>query len=648
MGLFKFRHLSLRFLVPTCLIVSLATLLALFALTEAYRTDVRKTFSEQATMISNILSGTMSRAMWDFDQLGGNEILRAVARSHPDYVASIVRDGKGRIFAQNGRIDESGPNLVVETRPIVRNDNGDEITIGSMEIRLSSDRAVTALRVRVIALATAAAVFMLMLIAVIYVVVRTVVRPVEDMTQAMSSLSSGALDVIIPAQNRGDEIGRMAEAVEVFRQNALTLRQSEARYRDLLDNLIEGVYQTLPDGRLLSANRAMAVLMGYVSPAEMLATIRDIGDAFYADLGDYARLTENLSKDGFVRSFEARLRRKDESESFAVWNVRAVQAESGELVRIEGTMNDITARKRAERELLQLNSQLEERVRQRTIELETTLNNLRLAQDELIRAEKLAGLGSLVAGIAHEINTPLGAGVTVASTLREKLKRFQELVESGALRRSAINEFLTDLTTATTLLNTSLTKAAELVGQFKRVAVDQTGDQRRKFDCRVVTEEVMATLHPMTKRLPLTLEVDIPEGLWADSYPGAYGQIITNLVTNALVHGLEGREHGSIRIIAVKEGIAEDPWVKLSFTDDGVGIPADIRARIFDPFFTTKLGDGGSGLGLHIVYTMVTRVLCGRITVDSEPGVGTTFTISFPLIAPAAAADPQSGMAVKA
>lgn len=477
-----------------------------------------------------------------------------------------------------------------------------------------------------------ALVAMLALIAVLAGLLRLlVICPLVRMTGAMDRLAQGDMEISVPEIERRDELGRMASAVEIFKKNAVALRQSEARYRDLLDNLIEGVYQAQPGGTLIGVNRAMAEFFGYPSAEDMVKTAGGAADTFYADPRDYARMMEDLVRNGFVHGFEAPARRRDGSEWEAVWNVKAVCNEAGEMIRIDGTVADITARKVAEMEILKLNVQLEDRVQRRTAELRTTLENLRRTQEELIQTEKLAGLGSLVAGIAHEINTPLGAGVTVASTLQEKIGRFQILVDQGALRRSTINEFLSDLATATSLLNTSLHKAAELIGNFKRVAVDQTSDQRRVFDCRTVVEEVVSMLRPMTKHRAIDFVIAIPEGLAVDSYPGAFGQIITNLTTNALVHGFDGRETGTIRIEAERQEVAEGAWLRLAFSDDGCGIPSDNRSRIFDPFFTTKLGKGGSGLGLHIVFSLVTQVLRGKVSLTDEKGIGTTFVISFPI-----------------
>lgn len=295
-------------------------------------------------------------------------------------------------------------------------------------------------------------------------------------------------------------------------------------------------------------------------------------------------------------------------------------------------------RMRAEDALRELNTDLEERVTKRTQQLENSnqqlqeaLGILKRAQDELVRSEKLASLGSLVAGVAHELNTPLGNSVTVATSFAEKLLRFRTEVESGSLTRSGMSEFIEQSQLAAQLLSNNLSKASELISHFKQVAVDQTSVQRRTFNLREMLDEVVMALQPQMKSSRHKLWVTMQDDIELDSYPGPLGQVIINLVSNALMHGLTDEvKEGSIHIEAEKQG----DFVKLSVSDNGAGIPDEIQAKIFDPFFTTKLGQGGSGLGLHIVYSIVTRVLGGEIRLFSEPGEGASFVMDLPLMAP--------------
>jgi two-component system, NtrC family, sensor kinase len=299
--------------------------------------------------------------------------------------------------------------------------------------------------------------------------------------------------------------------------------------------------------------------------------------------------------------------------------------------------NEISERTRANEEIRSLNENLEGRVQNRTLELieanaalERTLEDLRHAQHTLVQTEKLASLGSLVAGVAHELNTPIGNGLAAASTMEDESILFRERVQQG-IRRSELEHYVEVTAEGSRLVRVSLQRAAELVGSFKQVAVDQIGSQRRHFDLAEVVHETIVTVSPTLRRTRHHLIQDIPEGIRLDSYPGPLGQVILNLFNNALTHAFEGRDDGVIRIRAHE---TEAESVRIEFADNGRGIPPAALDHIYDPFFTTKLGQGGSGLGMHIVHTIVTAALGGEIHVVSQEGRGTTFTVIIPLKAP--------------
>ena len=285
----------------------------------------------------------------------------------------------------------------------------------------------------------------------------------------------------------------------------------------------------------------------------------------------------------------------------------------------------------------QLNLLLEHRVELRTLDLERAnrelseaMQTLKLAQGELVRSETLASLGNLVGGVAHELNTPIGNGVMAVSTLHDQVKSFRREMTSG-LRRSTLEAFVGRVERGSEIAVRNLQRANDLIASFKQVAVDQTSAQRRRFMLSEVIDEILMTMQPTLKRTPYRIEREIPGELAMESYPGPLGQVLTNLLTNALNHGLEGRAHGLIRISAERYG---DDQVILRVADDGAGISPELFPRIFDPFVTSKLGRGGSGLGLHIVWNTVTVVLGGSITVDSKPDQGSEFRIILPLVAP--------------
>lgn len=304
---------------------------------------------------------------------------------------------------------------------------------------------------------------------------------------------------------------------------------------------------------------------------------------------------------------------------------------------------DITERRQAQEEIEALNVRLEERVAQRTADLQAanqeltqTLETLHVAKDQLVQSEKLAALGALVAGVAHELNTPIGNALTISTSLEYRLQEFETAMAQG-LKRSDLQNLLDDTRQASDILTRNLTRAGALVASFKQVAVDQTSAQRRQFQLAELVAEIVLTLTPSTRKAGCQIEVEVPEGMTMDSYPGPLGQVLANLINNAMLHGYEGVREGRIIVRAERAG---DDSIVLSVQDFGRGIAPDHRNHIFEPFFTTRMGQGGSGLGLHIVHNLVSQVLGGRIEFTSEAGQGTIFRVTLPVHAPNAAPNP--------
>ena len=273
------------------------------------------------------------------------------------------------------------------------------------------------------------------------------------------------------------------------------------------------------------------------------------------------------------------------------------------------------------------NENLESRVAERTRSLEEALAQLRFAQQEIIQSEKLASLGRVVAGVAHELNTPIGNALTVASTIASHLDALHAQVETGTLRKSVLLQVTEESRQAVGIFVRNIERAAQLIANFKQVAVDQSSDQRRVFDTAVVTQEVLSTLSPALRKANCILSLDLQEDIRCDGFPGAYGQVLTNLVMNAVLHGYP---QGNGGVIEVKTGMGALPEsFELSVKDFGEGMDADTSRRIYDPFFTTKFGQGGTGLGMNIVHGIVLKTLQGQISVHSEPGQGTVVRVYF-------------------
>ena len=271
--------------------------------------------------------------------------------------------------------------------------------------------------------------------------------------------------------------------------------------------------------------------------------------------------------------------------------------------------------------------QIQDELVQRNQALGEALANLQAAQGELVRQERLASLGALVAGVAHEINTPLGVCVTATSHLEEELQVALEAQARGPLSEEHLSQFFESATDAVRILKSNTQRAAKLINSFKQVSVDQASGEMRSVNLAEYLNEVLATLRPNLKSKPVSVNISCPPDFNIDTYPGALAQVITNLVMNSVIHGFEGRARGAINIEAQRDG----DTLHLQYSDDGNGTDETGLKKIFDPFYTTKRGTGGSGLGAHIVYNLITGPLGGRVQVSSATDQGLHFDIRMPI-----------------
>jgi len=317
----------------------------------------------------------------------------------------------------------------------------------------------------------------------------------------------------------------------------------------------------------------------------------------------------------------------------------ASEDEVGALIQSFNAMLDVIQsydqrRREKEDEILLLNESLERKVKERTLELQRSMNelsstieDLRTTQSKLVEQEKMASLGSLVAGVAHEINTPIGVGITASSHLSHAVSELNQQFEAGTLTKRRFAEAVQEMTETVQMITKNLERSAALVKSFKMVAVDQGSDDVREFNVREYFESVLLSLKPRLKRTRHVVMMTIPDDLVINSYPGALSQIITNLVMNSLQHGFADKSEGRIEMQVEQHG---DSLV-FDYFDDGRGIPDAIKGRIFDPFVTTARNQGGSGLGTHILYNLVTQVLGGSVSLQDDRPQGVHFRIRFPL-----------------
>jgi PAS domain S-box-containing protein len=469
-------------------------------------------------------------------------------------------------------------------------------------------------------------------------------RRLDALTGQSEQMALGDYSKALPVEG-GDEItvftralntmsATLRERIAQLEQSELRLSESEARFKTLFDMAPLPLTVSDRDGRIVAANRALTHTFG--AAAASLIGKRSDEVPFWASAVERERIWDMYRAEGAVHGAVAGVLLPDGSVgSVAIWSSSLTLDGNPSII---WALLDLTEELNAKRELKDLNVSLESRVRERSAALEranadlsAALETLQRTQDELLAAEKMASLGSLVAGIAHELNTPIGNSLLASTALRDRVMEFDRHVAAGALRRSELTAHLDEVRMASQLISGSLHKAAELISSFKQIAVDQTNDQRRTFDLQAAVHDTLATYLPRLRRSGCEAVMQIEQGLVFDSYPGALYQVLNNLINNALNHAFEGRHGGTIAVRgeAVDEGIVE-----LMFSDDGAGMPEDVLRKVFDPFFTTKMGQGGTGLGMNIVYNIVTGVLGGRITIDSAPGVGTAVRMLLPRVAP--------------
>jgi PAS domain S-box-containing protein len=418
------------------------------------------------------------------------------------------------------------------------------------------------------------------------------------------------------------------------RQADKALKDSEERFRAIFNQTYQFTGILARDGTVIQANDSSLTQLG-IRQEDIL------GKPFW-EANWFERSVENRTwiSESVRRAARGEIVRREFSAvsgngtpMTVDFSLKPARDDEGNIIFLIIEGRDITALKQTEDKLRKLNEELERRVADRTdnlekanAKLEHSLAELSRTQEELLLSEKLAALGSLVAGVAHEINTPLGIGVTASSFLSDRIAELDRLLSKGELKKSDLERFLADGKESSASTLTNLNRAAGLISSFKQVAADQSSEMPRQFNLHDYVDEVLLSLRPKFKNTGHIVENTCPD-LEIYSYPGAFVQIITNLLTNALTYAFDPRETGHIEIGATVNG----PNLEFTFSDDGAGIPESIADRIFEPFVTTRRGSGGTGLGLHIVFNIVNKVLGGAIRFTTGPRQGTSYTITIPL-----------------
>ncbi|MFQ2908950.1 ATP-binding protein [Aeromonas allosaccharophila] len=417
----------------------------------------------------------------------------------------------------------------------------------------------------------------------------------------------------------------------VARHQAAEQLQQERDFSATLINSANMVICCMePDLTIASINPAAILLTGYHQQELLQHNWLDL----FVSPTQREELNNILAAEGSLADQEVIMHDQQAHELVLQWTF--VPFYDGPNLKYQiGFGYDITQLKKVEREIIQLNEQLEGKVEERTRSLSEANNqlgkaydDLKQAQQTLVESEKMASLGSLVAGVAHEINTPIGISVTASSYLQERVADFKSHIDSKQLSRSYLNEFTVNLDESMQLLQSNLRRASELIASFKQVAVDQSSEARYNFSLADNLHQVVVSLGHKLKKSQCEVDIQCDPKLSIFSFPGSFTQIYSNLILNSINHGFDNWDKPKKITIKVEQQGEE---LFIDYSDNGRGIPPEILPRIFDPFVTSKRGQGGSGLGTHIIYNLVVQLLKGRISCASEPGNGAQFHIRLPI-----------------
>lgn len=412
--------------------------------------------------------------------------------------------------------------------------------------------------------------------------------------------------------------------MEARRASEIALQDTELRMQRVIDSAYEAFIGIDATGAVLDWNHQAEHMFGW-NKEEALGRL--VAELIVPDRHRAAHIAglKRMSEGSHGRNFAKRMETCGQDKSgrefpveLSVWSIP-----SAGMISFGSFVRDISERKRAEEDMRLLNEGLEARVQERTQEL-------RHAMDQIVESEKLASLGGIVAGVAHELNTPIGNILMMSSSLNDRVEKLLAAIEQGTLTRSMVTSALAGCDEASKLIVRSAGRASELIESFKSVAVDQASQRRRVFDLRALLGDIINTVAIATRQAHITLDLRVPSGIEMNSLPGDMEQIFNNFIMNSLHHGFEGRDSGCISIDAQEIG----NMVEIVYQDDGCGIPIELHKKVFEPFYTTKLGQGGSGLGMFIVHNLVHASLKGEIKLESDSGRGVRFTLTIPRITP--------------
>jgi len=622
------RHIALYILMFSSAVTLLSTALQLGL---EYRRDIND-IETLLLQIQHSYSESLAASLWSTSKNDIELQLKGILRL-PDIVQAEVIDDTRQMVASAG--SDPGGDTIRREFPLYFEHRGEQMLIGQVRTVASVEGVYRRLRQKIVViLITQTVKTFLVSLFILFLFQLLVGRHLKKIAAyadaVIAERPAGRLQLERSHLHGDDELDQVVSALNAMQrrlqESFVGLQQSEFRWKFALEGAGDGVWDWDVAQQHITFSRRWKEMLGYAE--------QEIGDTFaewesrvHAD--DLPRALAGVqahvagATPAYVNEF--RMRRKDGSWCWVLARGMVVRRDaSGAALRMIGTHCDVTERRQAEEAVRELNEKLESKVEERTAEL-------RQAMEQIIEAQKLASLGRMVVGMSHELNTPIGNIMLMASTLQDMQGELATAAEAGKLSRSGLQNTLARCLQASGIILSGARRVSGLVDSFKRLSADQGSQARQRFWLLPAIQDMVAPLSQLVELDKIRIELQIPANIGMDSYPGYLEQIVSNLVMNSARHAFEGRPQGLIRISAAAMA---DGWIELVYSDDGQGIPQEVLHRVFEPFYTTKLGQGGAGLGLSIVHNLTQAVFKGRLQLYSEPGKGVRFTFALPAVTP--------------
>ncbi len=626
----KSEKLSIRLLFWILLLSSIFTLMATSIQIYADYRESRHTLEKSLQQVQVTALPAVAVAMWNLDKEVMESILNGLL-SQPDILYLEVVDDYRHPIVQLGNINVK--NALEQFYPIMyTKDAGQQIQIGQLKVVATLAEIYRKLMDKVVViLLTQGVKTFLMSICILILFERLVIRHLNSLAKWAYNVELANADQLLTLPRRdsgkGDVIDKVTGAINTMQLNLikamLEREQAERLTTSIIENTSSLIYAKDQHGNYTMVNQEFLNALKLSSEQVIGHTDSEL---FTQEIADSLRKHDLIvTQQAKTVTFDEEVMKQGQLEYYVSVKF-PIFDEDGNLCGSGGVSTNITDRFRKEQQIIELNESLETKVKVRTEELQESLRNLKITQEQLIESEKMSALGSLVTGVAHEINTPLGVSVTAASHFSDLVDGFENEYKSGNLKRSFLEHYITEIKESSNILQHNLELAANLVQNFKQIAVDQSHEVKREFDLKSYLNEICISIKPQLKFGGHTITIEAHNPVHLNSYPGVIRKIITNLVMNSVNHGFKSISNGEIKIKLTQT----ENTVDIDYQDNGTGLDASQIEKVFDPFYTTDRVSGGTGLGMSISYNLVVGMLMGRIKC-MESSNGAHFKVSFPV-----------------